>query len=170
MKLIQILFIFAAIGVSLQQSARCFSCTNCGGSDFARSNCQTGEDDDENVGPPTPPTSPLGFSAKNVSLDGFFPVASMNNTNNSSTATTAIVQNTNAQFSCFTVILDVAGTLQTDRGCIVRGETTCNTVNRNHRIENCFICDSDFCNSGSGQLVYSLILVAAFYLVWNILS
>lgn len=125
MKIIQILFIFAVIGgdsikiklwiqklnlnnftVSLQQSSRCFSCTNCGATGLGRINCGTGEDDDENVGPPTPPTSPLGFSAKNMSLDGFFPITPMNNTNLTTTATTAIVESTNAQFSCFTVILD----------------------------------------------------------------
>ena len=93
--------------VSFQQSNRCFSCTNCGpSSEWTRRDCRSGEDDDENVGPPTPPTSPLGFSAKNVSIDGLFPIASMNDTNITNTATTAIVENTNAQFSCFTAILD----------------------------------------------------------------
>jgi len=127
MKLIQILFIFAAVGgdlkikiklwtekvtfenftVSFQQSIRCFSCTNCGPtSEWTRRDCRSGEDDDENVGPPTPPTSPLGFSAKNVSIDGLFPIAPMNNTNITNTGTTAIVENTNAQFSCFTAILN----------------------------------------------------------------
>ncbi|XP_070494664.1 uncharacterized protein [Chironomus tepperi] len=170
MKLIQILFIFAAVGVSLQQSTRCFHCTNCGSSEWSRRDCQSGVDDDDNVGPPTPPTSPLEFSAKNVSLDDFFPIASMNNTNVTTTATTSMVEGSNAQFSCFTMIVDVAGILRTDRGCIARGQTVCNTVSGNNRIEHCFICDSDLCNSGSGQLVYSLFLVAAFYVVWNILS
>lgn len=92
--------------MSFQQSSRCYSCTNCGATGLGRINCGTGEDDDDNVGPPTTPTSPLGFSAKNVSLDGFFPIAPMNSTNSTTTATTAIIESTNAQFSCFTVILD----------------------------------------------------------------
>ncbi|XP_059617563.1 protein eyes shut-like [Phlebotomus argentipes] len=70
----------------------------------------------------------------------------------------------NQQFRCFIAHRDVGGNRQTERGCTVYlGDETCGFLGVTGN--NCRVCDSDGCNSGSRFTLSILTLIAALFIV-----